>query len=64
MQNLKGIIVHEIVGKDCQVITMAHHAGDLAATALRQPIPEDAEVWKCPCCKQIVDRATMAAAAD
>lgn len=62
MSNLKRIIVGEIVGKDCQIITVAHHAAELAVTALRQPDPPDAEVWRCPCCKQIVDLDVMAEA--
>lgn len=30
---------------------------------LREPKPKDAEVWRCPICDTIVDRATMITAA-
>lgn len=30
--------------------------------AMRVPPEEDTEVWSCPCCSQIVDRASMAIA--
>lgn len=34
-----------------------------AIEAMREPEPSDAEVWSCPCCGQIVDRALMKKAA-
>ncbi len=33
-----------------------------AIEAMQKP-PGDVEVWRCPCCRQIVDRQTMAIAA-
>ena len=33
-----------------------------AISATRQPLPMDAEVWSCPCCGHLVDRATIALA--
>lgn len=48
----RGVEPHAIINRA---------AMNAALQSMRQPDPPDAEVWRCPCCNQITDRAIMAA---